>query len=209
MSTNKDKEKDKDTKVKSNTPEGDKGGQSSGAESDKASTPSSDGQGPGALVADDEGLLAVKQALAALKSEAQTLLAGLTIEVGDLRATVLQLKGELDGYRNEAEQLNNNLKVETEKLIDAAKPLLKMVETSAERKNGDDKSLTISTGVIKTTSSAGSDPQVHANTGLTKVAIQYPVNYTGAKHFKDGDVKFVSKESADIFVAKGFGKIVE
>lgn len=44
---------------------------------------------------------------------------------------------------------------------------------------------------------------------LVKVLIEYPQDYTGDRHLKQGKVYAVSPESAKIFIDKGIAKEVE
>ena len=47
------------------------------------------------------------------------------------------------------------------------------------------------------------------DTNLVKVLIKYPDGYKNKKFFADGDIKYASKESAQIFVENGYGTIIE
>jgi len=46
------------------------------------------------------------------------------------------------------------------------------------------------------------------DSNIIKVRIKYPSKYSKPKFFKDGDVKEVSKETADIFIRQGFAKLL-
>jgi hypothetical protein len=51
---------------------------------------------------------------------------------------------------------------------------------------------------------------VEEDSRLVKVLIKYPGDYPAKKkHFKDGDIKKVSPESAEAFVKAGFASLVE
>lgn len=38
---------------------------------------------------------------------------------------------------------------------------------------------------------------------LVKVIISYPTDYKGTRHFKDGDVKEIAPETAEMFISMG------
>lgn len=60
-----------------------------------------------------------------------------------------------------------------------------------------------------TVESIGSEkPEVDVNVGLTKIEISYPEDFNGKKFFKNGDVKFVSKEVAAQLENVGIAKII-
>lgn len=46
------------------------------------------------------------------------------------------------------------------------------------------------------------------NSNIVKVRIKYPSKYTKPRFFKDGDVKEVAKETAEIFIKQGIAKIM-
>lgn len=52
-------------------------------------------------------------------------------------------------------------------------------------------------------------PDVAYEKNTVPVKIKYPADYKHPKHFKDGEIREVSQESADAFVKKGFATIVK
>lgn len=51
--------------------------------------------------------------------------------------------------------------------------------------------------------------KIIAQSGRIKVLIEYPKGWKKEKHFKDGDIKETSPESADQFVKAGFATLVK
>jgi hypothetical protein len=49
----------------------------------------------------------------------------------------------------------------------------------------------------------------HIPSGRVLVKIEYPRSWKKDKHFKDGDIKEVAKETADQFIKAGFAGLVE
>jgi len=64
--------------------------------------------------------------------------------------------------------------------------------------------------INQTISSDGTTPKLpEYNQKLVNVLINYPDDFKGEKHFKQGDVRVdISEESAALFVKGGYGKII-
>lgn len=63
-----------------------------------------------------------------------------------------------------------------------------------------------------TTSTLSGEPSAikhHLDPSLVKIEIAYPKGFEGERFFADGDIKWVSRETADQFIALGIAKEVE
>lgn len=61
------------------------------------------------------------------------------------------------------------------------------------------------TGIISPATAAAHNPQ----NNLLKVKIEYPKSWKKEKFYRDGDIKEVSRESANTFIEIGIAKLVE
>ena len=145
------------------------------------------------------------------------------------KTTIEQLQAELNEKVNQIDALQKDLEKCTaenakniEKLLDAEKVLedkkneLQSANTTIEqlqaelneKVNVGNKSFENATTQVTSAVLSSSATKDNHNNGLTKVVIKYPDDYKGAKHFKDGDEKYMSKESAALFVGRGIATIV-
>lgn len=84
-------------------------------------------------------------------------------------------------------------------------PDVNMTEVKVDSSISED--LTIAVSEVQYISEKGVPPS--ADPSLVKVRISYPKDYEGPKHMKDGEVKEVSKEVAQLFIDRKIAKLVK